>query len=122
MSGEWGGVLLRAGEQLGPRGLLEAEQHVARLDLGAPAVRAFHLKGGRCLRQHRADPELAVFLVQNVHARACNPANASRRGMCSAKLCRVWSPPSRMTVLAPSYLRAASRQSSTSSPVSSSSR
>jgi hypothetical protein len=64
---------LRLCEQLGARGSLEAHQHVRGLDFRAFAVRALHLHRGRRLRKHRANLQLAVFLVKNLHvARAGN--------------------------------------------------
>src|SRR6185295_5284911 len=116
------GELARPDEQFRGRGPLETEDHARGLDLGAASVRAFDLVGGGALRQHRAGLVLALLLVQDVHAGAQIPANARMRPMCSGKHCSEWSPPSRITVRAPAYLRAASRQSSTSSPVSRSSR
>ena len=61
------GEALRLREQLARRGLLEPEQHVRRLHLAAPPVRAFHLQRGRSLGEHGSHLELALLLVQHVH-------------------------------------------------------
>ncbi len=63
------GELLRLGEQLRGAGLLEGKQHVRRLDLGALAVRALHVERRRRALEHRAGFQLAIFLIEKVHAR-----------------------------------------------------
>jgi len=48
-------------------GLVELQQHVARLDLGALTARHLHLVGLARLRQDGADLEVARFLEKYVH-------------------------------------------------------
>src|SRR6185503_3016867 len=91
---------------------LEGKHHARSLHFRAPAVRALDLERGGRAREHRAHLDLPPLFVQTVQAPM--PAKARMRARCSGKLCNVWSPPCRITMRAPSYLRAASRQSSTS--------
>src|SRR5262249_54867403 len=61
------GEAARTGEQLGARRPLEGKHDARRLDLRAPAVRALDLVGRRRGREHGADLELALLLVEHVH-------------------------------------------------------
>jgi hypothetical protein len=70
-----GGVLLRAGEQLGCRRVFEPQQHLRGLYFRAAAVGTFDVQRRRVRREHRADLEDAVFLVENVHLPTAIPAN-----------------------------------------------
>jgi hypothetical protein len=58
---------LRVIDQRLRRRRLEAEQHVGRLDLRALAMRRFYLQRGGVVGEHAARPQLAFFLVKNVH-------------------------------------------------------
>jgi len=81
------GEFLRLGEQLAGRRPLEGQQHARRLDLRAPAVRALDLeRRGRAL-EHRARLQLAVFLIEKVHAktRVCGGGVAGSSAGCGRR-------------------------------------
>ena len=82
-----GGEFLRPGEQLGRRWPLERKQDVRGLDLGAPAVRAFDVKRGRCLVEHRPDLQVTVFLIEKLHGktRVCGAGAAGSFAGCGRR-------------------------------------
>ena len=89
-------------EEVGDPRLAEPQQDVGALHLAALAVRRLDLQRSVVLREHGADLEGAVVLVQDVHGRArsscaradrgdgdysgARPANSRIAGRCSGKL------------------------------------
>ena len=84
-----GGEFLRLREQLRARRPLEGEKDVGCLDLGAPAMRTFHLERRRRPGEDRADLQIALLLVEHLHRQCASPAKRTMRGKCCAKLCRL---------------------------------
>ncbi len=85
------GIALGFGKELRPGRLLEFEQDICRLDLAAAPVRALDVQARRRLRQDRADLELAVFFIQDLHGGGQGRRSAKRtmRARCAGKLCRL---------------------------------
>ncbi len=95
------GELLCLGHEARQRLAVEAQQHRARLHLGALAVRGFDLEGRARLREDGAHAERAVLLEEHLlhddASRAPWPASPSAHstssGTCSGKEVSAWSPP-----------------------------
>ena len=52
-------------------------------------MRTFHLERRRRSGENRADFQIALLLVKDLHRQRSSPAKRTMRGKCSAKLCRL---------------------------------
>ncbi len=52
-------------------------------------MRSFHLERRRRPGEDRADLQIALLLVKDLHRQCGSPAKRTMRGKCSGKLCRL---------------------------------